>query len=914
MTDPESDITRARATGSDTDTRPLEANASEVMSTPARREGRSLGRYVVIDELGRGGMGLVLRAYDPKLQREVAIKVLRSRALGPTSEARMVHEARAMAKLSHPHVVSVYDVELGLSSGVMVVMEYVPGCTLRQWLAQPREWAEIVAAFVSAGRGLAAAHAKDLLHRDFKPANVLATADGRIKVTDFGLAKFGDVTAEWEIPGDYDSQSILRTRAGAVMGTPRYMAPEQHTGSDVDARTDQYAFCVAAWEALAGEPPFHGRDLATYARSKIAGPEPWPKGSSVPGYVVKALHRGLSLEPADRWPSMTELLEVLAHAGGRRRRRIVYGVTGGAIAAVLSWVWSATPDVPCSGAVAQLEGVWDAPTRDRLGEELLAADVPYAEPVWSRTSARLDDYADTWVEAHTEACRATSIRKEQSAEVMDLRMACLYRAKVGLSAVVEQLSQADKKTVANAHRVVSGLPSVRQCAEIELLRAEVPPPEPAVQEAVDKLRAEVARAQARYAAGHYSEVLELMPDLEEEAKKTGYSPLIVSALELAGRAAGGMGRFGDAEIKFGEGLRMALGTRQWSNARQIAYLQGETIGSRLGRFDEGLVYAEVAWGLLGASPSPRAEAQVRTGIGGIKRLQGRLDEAEEQHRAALDLMLSADADDPNVANARTNIAILLQARGEYEAAEAEQRAVLAYQVGQLGEEHPVAVNVRANLASALFLGGKHLEAVAEQRQVLASQLRAAGPDHPAIADARNNLGMMLSGLGDHAAAEAEHRTSLALRVKLLGPEHPTVASSHNNLGEALTAQGKYAEAEVEHREALAHRLRVLDPDHPHLALSRTNLAHTIELQKGDLEEAIELAEAAWARRSRGDVPAEERGASAFLLARLLRARQVQPERARELAEEALEAYAKAYVAAGAKSDDERAEIRAWLAA
>jgi hypothetical protein len=168
MTDSESQTTRALPEASEVATR-VEDGPTAVVAGAPPPPGGSLGRYLVIEELGRGGMGVVLRAYDPKLQREVAIKLLRAGVLDATSEARMIHEARAMAKLSHPNVVAVYDVELGLASGVIVVMEYVAGGTLRQWLKAPRTWTEIIDAFIAAGRGLAAAHAKDLLHRDFKP-------------------------------------------------------------------------------------------------------------------------------------------------------------------------------------------------------------------------------------------------------------------------------------------------------------------------------------------------------------------------------------------------------------------------------------------------------------------------------------------------------------------------------------------------------------------------------------------------------------------------------------------------------------------------------------------------------------------------------------------------------------------------
>ncbi len=910
MTDSQSDITVALPPGSQAELRARATDGASPQTPTGAAERRSLGRYLVIDELGRGGMGLVLRAYDPKLQREVAIKVLRSGALDPTSEARMVHEARAMAKLSHPNVVPVYDVELGLESGVMVVMEYVPGYTLREWLTRPRGWAETVAAFVAAGRGLAAAHAKELLHRDFKPANVLMTDDGRIKVTDFGLAKFEGGSADtWESPGGYDSQAVLQTRAGTVMGTPRYMAPEQHAGADVDARTDQYAFCVAAWEALAGKPPFEGRDLQSYARSKLRGPGPWPKGRAVPGYVIRALLRGLSVEPGERWPSMNDLLDVLERTGERRRKGLAVAASLGVLSAALSWAWLAAPVAPCTGASAQIQEVWGAERRERLEEVLGSAEVPYAGLVRSRTVSRLGTYADGWVAEHTEACEATSLRKEQSPEAMDLRMACLKRAKLGLAAAIEQLSRGDAKTMVNAHKVVDALPSLDRCAEVEQLKAEVAPPAPAIEGEVDRVEAELARARALFSAGHYAETLELLPPIDREARATGYVPLLTRTLNLAGRAAGEAGRFAEAEEHLREGLRLALGSRDWGSAREFAYLQGEMIGNRLGRLDEGLAYAEVAWGLLGADPSPFAEAQVRTGLGTLRRKEGDLDEAEVHHRAALDLILRAEPESVNVISARTNIALLRQLRGDYRAAKAEQEKVLAYWIQELGEDHPLTVNARANLSTTLFYAGERDAAIAEQRRVLAIDLRNYGPEHPKIADWRSNLGFMLREQGAYAEAEQEQRAALALKEKLLEPEHPSLAVSYNNLGEVLHSQEKYAEAEAEHRRALALRLKVLSADHPYVALSQTNLARAIEAQGDASDEAIKLAETAYLRRSRDDVTPEHRGLTTFLLARLLWPRAEQRGRARTLAQEARDAYA----SAGSAYDTQRAEIDAWIA-
>ncbi len=296
------------SSGADMETVGMEGTAGAAGPIePEAGAGTTLGRFVVLEEVGRGGMGRVLRAYDPKLQREVALKVLRGEMLRGEGHARLVREAQAMARLSHPNVVAVYDVE-DTPRGVVLVMELVDGVTLQRWLRTERAWREVLASFVDAGRGLAAAHAQGLLHRDFKPANVLVASDGRVKVTDFGLAKSAPdgpasiqrASASFPSvdPSLLESSEVSiadeLTHAGTVIGTPKYMAPEQHCGEPLDAAVDQYAFCVVLWEALAGVWPFappgsepepeRERDdpYRDVVRRKLAGPGAWPTSVAVP--------------------------------------------------------------------------------------------------------------------------------------------------------------------------------------------------------------------------------------------------------------------------------------------------------------------------------------------------------------------------------------------------------------------------------------------------------------------------------------------------------------------------------------------------------------------------------------------------------------------------------------------------------
>ena len=312
---------------------------------PVIAVGDQIGRYVVLRRIGAGGMGVVFAAYDPQLDRRVALKLLRTGVgLGEgEAKARLVREAQAIAQLSHPHVVAVYDVGTAATGDVYIAMEFVEGDTLTNWLQRwERSWRDVVEMFVDAGRGLAAAHGVGLLHRDFKPDNVLVGADGRVRVTDFGLARSlvtGGEDGDTRPSRELASLRVTLTATGAVMGTPRYMAPEQLAGKDISAAADQFSFCVALYEAVYGTHPIAG-DTAAKMLDEGARMRPPTEGKGVPAVLLSVLTRGLDPVPARRFPSMTALLGELTHALRPPRRR--YVAIAGAAALVLGGAAAAT--------------------------------------------------------------------------------------------------------------------------------------------------------------------------------------------------------------------------------------------------------------------------------------------------------------------------------------------------------------------------------------------------------------------------------------------------------------------------------------------------------------------------------------------------------------------------------------------
>ena len=382
--------------------------------------GATLGRYRLERELGAGGMGVVYAAFDPDLERRVALKVLRVQAPTTESKERLLREARAMARLAHPNVVTVHEV--GTAAGRdYVAMELIQGDTLADWLAATaRPPTAIVDAFLAAGRGLAAAHAAGMVHRDFKPHNVLRGRDGRIVVTDFGLAREAAdapaaahaitllVNAQAAAQSTPSSLAGL-TVTGALLGTPAYMAPEQWNQGAVTPATDQFAYCVALWEALAGERPYRGATFDDLRAEVTRGPDALD-ASRIPRRLRPILRRGLAPTAGQRWPSMTALIAQLERA--QRRRGIAIAIAGAAVAVAAGVAWFALRGGP--PPIAACEPPAHDPTA--IWSPAIAADLRVKTS--GAHAAVLETAFRDWQAARTQACGAAP-------QIQQAQLACL---------------------------------------------------------------------------------------------------------------------------------------------------------------------------------------------------------------------------------------------------------------------------------------------------------------------------------------------------------------------------------------------------------------------------------------------------------------------------------------------------------
>jgi hypothetical protein len=480
----------------------------------------TIDRYLLGAELGRGAMGVVYTARDPELDREVAVKVLRPSA----SAARLKREAQALARLAHPNVVRVYDVgEHGGRS--FVAMELVRGSNLRQWLRTARGVDAILAVLRQAGEGLAAAHRAGLVHRDVKPDNVFVADDGGVLVGDFGLARSTDALADDEPPDGAASTmpmglaSAPLTATGAVIGTPAYMAPEQNAG-EATAASDQYAFCVMAWEALYGQRPISGASLAElHARASAGTITPPPAGKDVPPRVERAMRRGLSPSPLARFSSMDALLAELVPPVARRRWVVpAVGLGAVAAAAAVMLVGGGGDDAraaACRAAVGAIDADWTPEIATRVGDR---AGVT--------TRAALAHYVSRWRERRGALCDA-------GAAAADVRAACLDLARVSFRQTVAGVVAASTSLQPDA--IVRVLPALDRC---EVIGRPVTAPPPAIAARVAALDQRITAIELG-ALGRVPQATRAdVAALAAEARSLGFAPQILRVQLVDGIIAG----------------------------------------------------------------------------------------------------------------------------------------------------------------------------------------------------------------------------------------------------------------------------------------------------------------------------------------------------------------------------------------
>jgi tetratricopeptide (TPR) repeat protein/predicted Ser/Thr protein kinase len=723
---------RARRGSAPTATEPIGAPA------PPLARGTCLGRYVVIEPLGSGGMGVVYAAFDPELDRRVALKLIRPEvSVRADARTRLVREAQAMARLAHPNVVPVHDVGTH-GAQVFLAMELVRGPTLRAWLAAgPRSWREIVEAFVQAGRGLAAAHDAGIVHRDFKPENVLIGDDRRARVVDFGLARPGGA-ADPVTPPPGDAGPITRT--GAVLGTPAYMAPEQRLGRSVDARSDQYSFCVALNEALRSGRPTH---------------------------VRRALQRGLSDDPARRFPSMGSLLAALQADRGHARAALL----AGAGVVVLAAVGMARGHDPC--AADRLAGVWDDARRRDVERAFVATGAPFAAIALRSTTDALDRYAARWSARAADACRAAA----------PARTTCYEERRASLGGVVAALAGADTALASKAVDVVARLPDLDRCDQPEGLRDPVPD-DPALRVEVTALRARIATQHALSVNGTRAQVVPALTALLAEARGLAYRPVEAEALLGLGLVQQSHDELQQAEETFNRALDAAeegrfdlARARSWRGLAFVYQLQR--------RYPEAHRAARRGEAVLRPFGAEADLVRVEIGIADGMAYWGEKNYAEALPRFERAVAVATARDGPDsleVAIHLFNLGGLLLEMKRADAAEAAMLRALAIYRGLLGDEHLAVAKITNNLGSNAFNQRRYQDAVDYYERALAAKARLLPGDNLSIGYGLYNLAEANARLGRWSRAMPLYRRALPIVAVKLGLENEVMVGILTGIG------------------------------------------------------------------------------------------------------------------------------------
>lgn len=781
-----------------------------------------LGRFELIEVIGRGAMGVVYRARDPELDRQVAVKVHRRLApLDIDGEARLRREAQALAKLAHRNVVAVY--EAGRHDDLAyVAMEFVDGAALDHWLATPRALATILEVLAGAGRGLAAAHEVGLVHRDIKPRNILV-AGTVAKVGDFGLVRGSHDSDRGarDLLASAPDLAVTLSATGSLIGTPAYMAPEQLRGEVATFASDQFAFCVTMFEAIYGRRPF----VASTFDELIAAlkrPVEIPAEPRVPRAVRHVLTRGLSIDPSERFPSLGALLDELP---GERRARWPYAVAAVSVLGLAGGVTSAVtvespPDATCTGGQAELAAVWDLPRRELVRAAFRATQRPRAAEIAERTIGLLDRYAESWIAAQRESCEATHIRHVQAPSAFELRGSCLDERRSELRALTDLLARADADVVSHAIDGAAALRTVDHCGDLAALAQVVPPPvDPAQALEVASVRGQLAAMKAELRLARADRVVDRARQFADVTRKLNYPPLHADALIVLGSALHDRGA-NDEAIRV---LRDAAATADAGRDDRL-------------RFD--------AWTRL-------IDVLVFTGR------VDQLTDAVQQAHAIL-------ARTPYDAKAHHQLLLLeghvLVAQNEPKRAVVKYRELIAAQQSGAQPDHLALAHSWMGLADALARSGAIAEGGLAAKRAAEIMTNIYGEDPAAERDARADAnraqlfqGMLLIDQQKPAEGLAIIEPALASLTRLLGPDHETVGMGAHILGLAYHALDRNDDARTQHRRALAIHTAV-DPKSIPVAAALGELA-AIDYDDKRYDRAAEQFVAA------GEIYARERGAA-----------------------------------------------------
>jgi tetratricopeptide (TPR) repeat protein len=926
---------------------------------PALPKGTMLGRYVVLEQIGEGGMGSVYAAYDPELDRRVALKVLRGASdagqrTDVVASARLLHEARALARLQHPNVLRIYDV--GVDGGrVFFATELLAGVDVGTWATEEkRSWQQVLDVFLEAGKGLAAAHEQGLVHRDVKPSNMMVCADGRVLLVDFGIA--GEIAGaegavvDPELLGAAQPASRVGDLLPAGAGTPGSMAPEQARGEEVGPAADQYAFCLALHRVLLGrEPGGEGSTPgdSTAARSGAAGYVPFRR-------LRPWLRRGLAADPAERHPSMTDLLAGLGRVRTARKRLALSVAAGATLLLLLAaghLAWRART-VGCFDGRTRFEAVWNGARQNAFAARFASLGGAAAKDLATAASAAIASYGAAWQDQGEAWCQEGK-RGAASAELLDLRNACLDQRLRELDASLAVALSHQELPPERLAEMFGGLTPIAACADTRALRAPAEPTLDATGKGrLEELRGRQAEARALWSAGVFAEGRTIADDALAPARQLGHWPLVAELLVQRGL-------FEDALVDdraattLQEAVLVAAASRHNRATAEALIRQVRVAGLRRERFDDARQLAVLARTALGGLSRPELlEADLADFEGLVARQEGAWEAALERHRHALEVRRrELGHDHAALATSHLRLANLLDDLDQQARAREHLEQALSIQQAQYGGAHPSVAETHTRLGSLAREAGDLELARRHHEKALTIRRQVYGESRPPVAESRTYLGELAALAGDFATARREFEAALALITREMGERHSSRGIVLATMASAWTEAGLDQEAISPYRQALEIFEAAHGPEHPQVGVLLFNLG-SVHLRLGDYPaarqefehaagifrkavgerhslhlnalggwgEALErlgagkeariLLERAMAHDGEVERGAKFRADSLFALARLLvEWKPPETSRALALAEQARALYAQDAVA----SRRELAELTAWLA-
>ncbi len=832
------------ATGASTFASPRSATRPDELTAPLP-SGTWVGPYRVLYPLAAGGMGVVYVGQDPRLDRRVALKLLRADRLEPRAGERLRREARALARLSSPHVVTVHAV--GDSAyGVWVAMELVEGQTLDTWMREgPRPWTLVLRKLCAAAMGLADAHAVGIVHRDFKPSNVLLGDDGRVLVADFGLAA---VYESGSTLGAIDVVSTAEfgpmTQTGGLVGTPAYMAPEQLRGARADTRSDQFSWCVSAFEAMFGERPYAGRSILGLLESIERGRvRPTTGPAAVPRWIQRVLRRGLESSPARRHADMNALLTALDPK--RRRRRTAVAVAGAVLLPLSTVAWASQRPAPspCDGTTGQAESVWNDEQRTRLGDAFDRLHPPQASAVLATAVRHLDERTTNWSTAYARACDANRSGATADPRV-DQRIQCLQMTLDDTETAVQSLLTADAQGLGRANTVVRGLMQVEDCDDPRVLDRRLRlPADPNASEAVQQLRRDLARTRTELAVNQdIDEARERFLALHARATSLNATDQVLTLATEIGRLLHIQGESAEAIEWLEPNYFAAQAANNQHEAGRAATELVQAYGHGLGQLDPAMRWSQHAHAAALASHDP-AETAIALLV------RGELLDTYDQDEQAERVLLAADAVLPADAPRRTRASVAETLGNLYTSQWKPQRALewfdqaLDIHRRRVGDDHHDLLRSLNGRAVALMQLERLDDALATFEHMNSILDSGGSYTESVAAQLLTNIAALHEMRGDQDLALETYERSYARLTAIHGATHDEPLATLYGIANLRRKRGEHALAVQTARGAIDQALS-RDPPRARIAVKTLWVVAESSAALGNYDTAI----AAWRER------------------------------------------------------------------